>query len=107
QPVVALRGRVSQQQRRPTVDGNECVNSTVVIKIAYRQAASRKVLRKRRAGGSVDILEYVPRVVKQEQRLFVHHMAQMLFDLIVRMTVHEEQVDVPVVVIIEEFHAPS
>src|SRR5947207_14816977 len=31
----------------------------------------------------------------------------MLFDLVVWMTVHNEQVDVAVIIVVEEFHAPS
>src|SRR5437899_2713080 len=105
--MVVLSRYILQQERRAAVGSDQRIEGAVVIKIADCEASPRKGFCKRRTCRRADILKSMSCVVEEDQGLFVGDMAQMLFDLVVRMAVHDEEVEVAVIIVIEEFHSPA
>src|SRR5216683_7186977 len=98
---------VAQENRRGVIDSHQNIDSTVVVKISNRHSASRERPLKYRPTLRTDILEALPRVVKEHQRFLILDLAVQALDEIIRVAVGKKQIEITVIVIVKKFQSPS
>ena len=102
QPVVSFGCLVSQEYRRSIVGGDENIHRPIVVEVAQGQTARGQGEEEYRPGGCADVFEGPAIVVKEKQGFAIGDTAGVDFNLVVRMTVGNEEIDVAVVVVIEK-----
>ena len=107
EPVVASSSGVLEQHRRAVVHGNQYVERSIVIEVTDGHAARGKAFGKCRTGSRADVLQSLPGVVKQQQGFKIFYVRVMGLDLVIRMAVGDEQIEVAVIVVVEELDAPA
>src|SRR5216684_7711690 len=98
---------VAQENRRGVIDSHQNIDSTVVVKISNRHSASRERPLKYRPTLRTDILEALPRVVKEHQRFLILDLAVQALDEIIRVAVGKKQIEITVIVIVKKFQSPA
>src|SRR5262249_12439300 len=107
EPVIALSREIFQQNRGAVIHGDKHVYGAIVVEVADGHSTRSEGLRKDGTRRDADIFKHFAVVTEQQQRLSVHDVADMFFDLVVRMAVGNEKVDIPIVVVVEEFYTPA
>src|SRR6267143_5281134 len=98
---------VAKQHRRSVVDRNQHVHRAVVIEIAQSHAPRRQGLRKNRATLIADILKIITRIAKKQHGFAVRHARHAPFDMIIRVAIAKQQIQVTIVIKIKKLQSPT
>src|ERR1039457_1638207 len=102
QPVISLSYLIVQKKRSFSKIVDEHIDAAVVIKISDCQATCWPALPKSRSGVGTHVLQSLAVSMEKEHRFFVSHVGDVDLGHIIRVTGRQDQIHVPVVVVIEK-----